>query len=79
MNVTKNKIKHLQTGKKIHDGRGLYFFKKGEKADGVFVTNAMDSVMKWDVASILKLPLPCLESNMRVIKNQKVLSFDILI
>jgi hypothetical protein len=31
MNVTKNKIKQLQTGKKIHDGRGLYFFKKGEK------------------------------------------------
>ena len=31
MNVTKNKIKHLKTGKKIHDGRGLYFFKKGDK------------------------------------------------
>ena len=31
MNVTKNKIKQLQTGKKIHDGRGLYFFKKGDK------------------------------------------------
>ena len=23
MNVTKNKIKNLQTGKKIHDGRGF--------------------------------------------------------
>ena len=31
MNVTENKIKNLQTGKKIHDGRGLYFFKKGNK------------------------------------------------
>jgi len=31
MNVTKNKIKQLQSGKKIHDGRGLYFFKKGDK------------------------------------------------
>ena len=31
MNVTKNKIKQLKTGKKIHDGRGLYFFKKGDK------------------------------------------------
>ena len=31
MNITKNKIKNLQTGKKIHDGRGLYFFKKGDK------------------------------------------------
>ena len=31
MNVTKNKIKNLKTGKKIHDGRGLYFFKKGDK------------------------------------------------
>ena len=31
MHVTKNKIKNLQTGKKIHDGRGLYFFKKGDK------------------------------------------------
>lgn len=31
MKVTKNKIKQLQTGKKIHDGRGLYFFKKGDK------------------------------------------------
>ena len=31
MHVTKNKIKQLQTGKKIHDGRGLYFFKKGDK------------------------------------------------
>ncbi len=31
MHVTKNKIKQLQSGKKIHDGRGLYFFKKGDK------------------------------------------------
>ena len=31
MKVTKNKIKQLQTGKKIHDGRGLYFFKTGDK------------------------------------------------
>ena len=31
MNVTKNKIKKLKSGKKIHDGRGLYFFKKGDK------------------------------------------------
>ena len=31
MKVTKNKIKQLETGKKIHDGRGLYFFKKGDK------------------------------------------------
>ena len=31
MKVTKNKIKQLQSGKKIHDGRGLYFFKKGDK------------------------------------------------
>ena len=31
MKVTKNKIKQLETDKKIHDGRGLYFFKKGDK------------------------------------------------
>ena len=31
MNVTKNKIKLLQSDKKTHDGRGLYFFKKGDK------------------------------------------------
>ena len=55
------------------------FLKKVTKADGAFVTSEMADVMRWDVASILKLPLPCLESNMRVIKNQKVLSFDILI
>ncbi len=49
MNVTKNKIKQLQTGRKIHDGRGLYFFKKSTKVDGAFATNAMVDVMRWDV------------------------------
>ena len=55
------------------------FLKRVTKADGAFVTNEMADVMRWDVEPILKCPLPWLENNMRVIKNQKVLSFDILI
>ena len=38
MNVTKNKIKMLKSGKKIHDARGLYFFKKGDKGRWSLVT-----------------------------------------
>ena len=53
MNVTKNKIKQLQTGKKIHDGRGLYFFKKGDKGRWSYSLDEIKDVMRWDVERIL--------------------------
>ena len=69
MNVTKNKIKNLQTGKKIHDGRGLYFFKKGDKGRWSFRYQRDGRCHEMGCALILKLVFLWQERNERVIKK----------